>query len=133
MLTDKTVVSRFFRQAEEILEIATTQNGGLGDAVVVLDRQGGFRMLDPAGWSLPALAAEFGAEAVYRVEKRASGVRVEGWNGSERCLLQSPTAAGRCPQPAGSTLRWSSDHVSLDGPGADLIETAGPQRRMLLQ
>jgi hypothetical protein len=88
-------VSAFFRRAEEILQIATANQGGLGDTVVVLDRQGGFRMLEPAGWSLPALAAEFGAEAVYKVERRGSAVRVEGWNGSERCLLQGQTSDGR--------------------------------------
>jgi hypothetical protein len=88
-------VSAFFRRAEEILEIATTGNAGLGDALMVLDRQGGFRMLKPDGWSLPAAAAEFGAEAVYKVERRGSSVRVEGWNGSERCLLQGQTSGGR--------------------------------------
>jgi hypothetical protein len=85
-------VSAFFRQAEEILRIATSEPSDLGDAIVVLDRQGGFRMLEPAGWSLPALAAEFGAEAVYKVERRSHSVRVEGWNGSERCLLQAQTS-----------------------------------------
>ena len=81
-------MSLFVRQAEEILEIATNDRSTLGDTLVVLDRQGGFRMLDSAGWSLPALAAEFGAEAVYKVEHQGSSVRVEGWNGSRRCLLQ---------------------------------------------
>ena len=84
-------MSAFFRRAEEILQIATSDSSDLGDALVVLDRQGGFRMLDPTGWSLPALAAEFGAEAVYKVERRGLSVRVEGWNGSQRCLFQGQT------------------------------------------
>jgi hypothetical protein len=88
-------VSAFFRQAEEILRIATSEPSDLGDALVVLDRQGGFRMLEPAGWALPALAAEFGAEAVYKVERRGLTVRVEGWDGSQRCLLQGQTARNR--------------------------------------
>ena len=41
------------------------------------------------------MAAEFGAEAVYKVERRGSSVRVEGWNGSERCLLQGRIGADR--------------------------------------
>ena len=90
-------MSAFFSRAEEILRIATNESGGSGDTLVVLDRQGGFRMLEPAGWSLPALEAEFGAEAVYRVERRGSSVRVEGWDGSQRCLLQS--------QPSGERAR----------------------------
>jgi hypothetical protein len=88
-------VSEFFHRAEEILEIATTGSASLGDTLLVLDRQGGFRMLDPAGWTLPALAAEFGAEAVYRVEHRGPSVRVEGWNGFERCLLQAQSSGNR--------------------------------------
>jgi len=88
-------VNPFFRRAEEILAIATADGTALGDTLMVLDRQGGFRMLEPTGWSLPGLAAEFGAEAVYKVERRGSSVRVEGWNGFERCLLQGQTSGQR--------------------------------------
>jgi hypothetical protein len=88
-------VTAFFRRAEEILRIATNDDSELGDTLVVLDRQGGFRMLDPTGWSLPALAAEFGAEAVYKVERRGLSVRVEGWDGSQRCLFQGQTGRDR--------------------------------------
>ena len=88
-------MSAFFCRAEEILRIATTENSDLGDTLVVLDRQGGFRMLEPTGWSLPALAVEFGAEAVYKVERRGLSVRVEGWDGSQRCLLQGQTGRNR--------------------------------------
>ena len=88
-------MSAFFRRAEEILRIATSNTSELGDTLVVLDRQGGFRMLDPTGWSLPALAAELGAEAVYKVERRGLSVRVEGWNGSQRCLFQGQTSGDR--------------------------------------
>jgi hypothetical protein len=58
------------------------------DIAVLLDRLGGIRLLDPTGWSLPGLAAEFGAYAVYRVQRRAGQVILEGWNGRQRCLLQ---------------------------------------------
>jgi hypothetical protein len=88
-------VSAFFRRAEEILQIATNGSSDLGDTLVVLDRQGGFRMLEATGWSLPALAAEFGAEAVYKVERRGMAVRVEGWDGFQRCLLQGQSSRDR--------------------------------------
>jgi len=88
-------VSAFFYRAEEILQIATAGNSTLGDTLVILDRQGGFHMLESAGWSLPAAAVEFGADAVYKVERRGSSVRVEGWNGTERCLLQGKTSGDR--------------------------------------
>ena len=78
----------FLQQAEDILDVAASGDTSLRDVVIVMDRQGGMRMLDPAGWSLPALSAEFGATAVYRVERRGEAVRVEGWDGYQRCLLQ---------------------------------------------
>jgi hypothetical protein len=80
-------VQGFLQQAEDILDVATSGDSSQ-DVVIVMDRQGGMRMLDPTGWSLPALSAEYGATAVYKVERRGSAVRVEGWNGSDRCLVQ---------------------------------------------
>jgi hypothetical protein len=106
-------VTSFFRRAEEILEIATTGSAALGDTLMVLDRQGGLRMLEPAGWSLSALAAEFGAEAVYKVERWGSSVRVEGWNGSERCLLQGQTNAERVPSLLGAPFTPQATMLQL--------------------
>lgn len=81
-------VQAFLQKAEEILEVAASGNGEAGDLAILVDRQGGMRMLDPKGWSLPALCAEFGASAVYTVIRGAQTVRVEGWGGGDRCLLQ---------------------------------------------
>jgi hypothetical protein len=80
-------VSTFLRQAEEILEVAS---GGAGprEVAIVLGAAGGLRMMDPAGWTLSAMSAEFGAKAVFRVERRGQTLRVEGLSGSDRCLLQ---------------------------------------------
>lgn len=80
-------MSAFLRQAEDILDTAV-QGDTDHDMVIVIDRLGGMRLLDPTGWSLPALSAEYGAAAVYRVERRGDATRVEGLAGSERCLLQ---------------------------------------------
>ena len=80
------------RQAEEILEIAVC---GKEEIAIVIDRQGGVRMIDPTGWSLPSLHLEYGAGSVYKVERRAGMLRVEGWNGSEGCLLQRRLAPRR--------------------------------------
>jgi len=113
-------VSAFFRRAEEILEIATTGAGALGDTLMVLDRQGGFRMLNPEGWSLPALAAEFGAEAVYKVEHRGSSVRVEGWNGSERCLLQGQNSRQRASGLLGLPVGAQAKMFKLAAPALAL-------------
>ena len=78
----------FLQQAGDILEIAANGDGSLQDMAILIDRQGGMRMLDSSGWSLPALSAEFGAIAVYKVERRGTSVRVEGWDGCQRCLVQ---------------------------------------------
>jgi hypothetical protein len=89
-------VSAFLQQAEDILDVAVAANDpGAKDVAILMDRQGGMRMLDPAGWSLPALSAEFGATAVYRVERRGGTVRVEGWGGGQRCLIQRNVSLAR--------------------------------------
>jgi hypothetical protein len=82
------IVKAFLRQAEEILDVAMAGDGDGNDLAILIDRQGGMRMLDANGWSLSALSAEFGGAAVYKVERRARTVRVEGWGGGERCLIQ---------------------------------------------
>jgi len=94
-------VSSFLQQAEDILDVAASGESSLQDVVIVIDRQSGMRMLDPAGWSLPALAAEFGAAAVFKVERRGAAVRVEGWNGTERCLVQRTLPGNRLFQLPG--------------------------------
>jgi hypothetical protein len=94
-------VRGFLQQAEDVLDVAASGDTSLQDVAIVMDRQCGMRMLDPTGWSLPALAAEYGATAVYKVERRGSTVRVEGWNGAERCLVQRTLSSGRLSQLPG--------------------------------
>jgi hypothetical protein len=81
-------VSAFLRQAEEILEVAMAGGNDSPAVAIVIDRAGGMRMLDPSGWTLPALSAEFGAVSVFKVERRSGAVRVEGLASAERCLLE---------------------------------------------
>jgi hypothetical protein len=83
---DEGFVGILIRQAEDILEVASQTCDGRRMAIVV-DRQGGMRMLEPDGWSLPGLRAEFGG-AVFRIDRRGRTVRVEGFDGTDRCLLQ---------------------------------------------
>jgi len=92
---DKHFVRGFLQQAEDILDVAASGDSNLQDVAISMDRLGGMRMLDPAGWTLPALAAEYGATAVYKVERRGAAVRVEGWNGTERCLVQRTLSSRR--------------------------------------
>lgn len=81
-------VDAFLRDAQEILDTALAGDAAAAEWAVVVDRQGGIRLLDPAGWNLSALAAEFGARSVFCVRRRAGGVRVEGWSGIRSCVLE---------------------------------------------
>jgi len=78
-------VSPLLRHAEEILETAAF---GSQEVAIVIGRGGTVRMMEPEGWSLPALYAEYGAKAVYKVERRRSTVCVEGWDGTLACRLE---------------------------------------------
>jgi hypothetical protein len=98
-------VRRLINHAEDLLEIAFVSENRDETAAIVLERAGGFRMLDAAGWSLPALKDEFGATAVFKVEKRGPRVRVEAWDGRERCLLErSRVPFAAAAMPAANTL-----------------------------
>jgi hypothetical protein len=87
-------VSAFLQQAEDVLNTAI-DGGSDQDLVIVIGRQGGIRLMDAAGWTLPALSAEYGASAVFRVERRPDSTRVEGLCGTERCLLQRKNAPSK--------------------------------------
>jgi hypothetical protein len=112
-------VDAFLRDAQEILDTALAGDAAAMEWAVVLDRQGGIRLLDPAGWNLSALAAEFGARSVFRVRRHAGGVRVEGWSGVRSCVLEQETSPwhGVCFKPQRLSRlnppRPSADHATL--------------------
>jgi hypothetical protein len=119
-------VNAFLHRAEEILNVAVAGTGDAGDLAIVIDRQGGMRMLEPAGWSLPAMCAEFGAAAAYRVERRGRTVRVEGWGGGDRCLLQRElgrTGLPACPGARSTPSADRTDRYLLSAlPGPNFLE-----------
>ena len=85
-------MTALLQQAEEILD--TASRAGIGPGMMILiDRQGGMRMLDPTGWTLAALTAEFGASVVFKVDKSQGTTSVEGWAGCDRCLIERQTGA----------------------------------------
>ena len=94
----------FLRDAQEILVTALAAEADAAEWAVVVDRQGGIRVLDPAGWNISALAAEFGARSVFCVRRRAASVRVEGWSGIRACLLEHETTPPRQVQHSPSRL-----------------------------
>ena len=80
-------VSPLLRHAEEILDTAVF---GSQEAAIVIGRGGAVRIVEPAGWSLPGLLAEYGAVSVYKVHRRGPIVCVEGWDGTRACRLEKP-------------------------------------------
>jgi hypothetical protein len=88
-------VNGILRRAEEILEVACQQRDGASTSLILFDRAGGMRMMDPQGWSLSGLIQEYGANEVYRIERKNGSVRVEGWSPLEKCLLQRQIAPAK--------------------------------------
>lgn len=88
-------MSPLLLHAEEILETALS---GSAEVAIIVGRQGTLRMIEPAGWSLPAMRTEFGAAAVYKVERRGNTVRVEGWDGEKSCRLEKGLSARMRPR-----------------------------------
>jgi hypothetical protein len=82
-------VDTFLRHAEQILETAAEARASEAhEYLISVSYLGSIQMLsDGAGWSLPALAAEHGATAVYRVHRLSRKVQVEGWSAGRSCVL----------------------------------------------
>lgn len=85
------------RNAERILETAVlasdteTQN-----CTLCVSRQGAIHILtEPSGWSLAGLAAEYGASALFTINKRGPTITVEGWSPQGSCLLRRDLSAER--------------------------------------
>ena len=78
----------FLRDAERILDTAAAAESNTPEYVICVSRTGSLRILsDMTGWSLPALALDLGAAALYRVERKKGTVQVEGWSYGRKCLL----------------------------------------------
>jgi hypothetical protein len=90
------------RNAGEILETAAEAQAAESplnhpEYLIAVSRTGSIRMIADGGeWSLPALAAEYGAAAVYRVSRRLRLVRVEAWSAGRTCVLTREIAARSC-------------------------------------
>jgi hypothetical protein len=87
-------VETFLRDAERILETAVAASEkNAPEYVICVSRTGSLQILsDMTGWSLPALALDLGAAALYRVRRRAGIVEVEGWSYGRKCVLSCDVA-----------------------------------------
>jgi hypothetical protein len=82
-------VDNFYRRAVEILDVAVAAGAGAGPCWILCVSHGGVTQMSPAQEtsSLPAIAAETGAGAVYRVERRPGRAYVEGWSVAASCSV----------------------------------------------
>ncbi len=122
-------MDRFLRQAEEILDVASEADGSSADLLILIDRQGGLRMMEAAGWSADGLRAEFGATAFYRVEQRAHAVHVEGWQGSQSCLMRRSRTQITLSDLPGVAATGYATMLQLAGPEPACSKERSPQVR----
>src|SRR5579871_1217672 len=93
---DKHTVTRFTEQAQNILEAAETATAHgqtCSEMTVLIGADGGIRLVAGSDWPLDSLACHHGAKTAYRVSERSGSVRVEGREGSRRCVLESAKPA----------------------------------------
>ena len=89
-------MSLFAAHMEQLLEGARTAAGGeTGSMTVLIGPDNGIRMIADSDWPLDSLALERGAKSAFRVIRERNGrVRVEGREGSRRCVMESLSPAG---------------------------------------
>jgi hypothetical protein len=115
-------VDRFVTDALSILgtaEQASRTGQQTTDLNFVITADGQIRILDASGWSLEALQAEYGAEAVYRVTRRAGVLRVEGRQRGRSCQFTS-----ELPMPT-PNLRFQNESVGQRALAASRSDFAG--------
>ena len=87
-LADKSPVSVFLDNAQHILDVAAAGEPS-GDFALLIRPDGGLHFIMESPVSLEAASAHAGAETAYYVTRSRAGVRVEGRNFGQRCLLES--------------------------------------------
>jgi len=79
-------------QAREILdaaENASRQGQVCSEMTILIGPEGHIRMVADSDWPLDSLVRHHGARSAYRVSEQTGSIRVEGRDGTRRCLLES--------------------------------------------
>jgi hypothetical protein len=84
-------VSPFVDHAQNILDAA--ESAGSCSSMAILMGPNGIRMIADSDWPLDSLISHHGANTAYRVSENRGVFRVEGREGSRRCLLESLSRA----------------------------------------
>lgn len=90
-------MTELMARAAELLETAQACSaaGSEGEWTLLQGPEGGWQMMPGAGHEPRALAVTRGAQAVLRVLRRSGVVRVEAWDPSGRCVLESRSTGQR--------------------------------------
>ena len=113
-------MSSFLRDAEEIF--ATAKQGGSEecDFSILVHRGGGIHVITDSGWTAESLLAHHGADAIYRVKRGSSGVRLEARRGGDTCVLNSQAPPRHLP-----ALIDHPQYVLAPGPGEIALLSGG--------
>jgi hypothetical protein len=127
-------MSQFLGNAEHILEVASAgidPNLASREMAILLQRDGGVKIMEAGGWALDALYAHSGAPTVYRVSRCAGRVRVEGRSGSQYLLLESGALTQNRPSACAATqalLHGTIGRRAFETPNALLPEPSRGHR-----
>ncbi len=106
--------------ATHILRTAVAAGRRDPDGFVICVTDFNVRILEQStGWSLPALAADMGARAVYKVERRFGWTQVEAWSCGRSCVIRQEST----PQTPFLSNRFHaiSDDANWLGSTKDLV------------
>lgn len=90
----------FAENAQRILDAAESARSGA--QFTILMGPDGIRMIADSDWPLDSLLWHHGAHTAYRVSENAGHIRVEGREGSRRCVFESTGAAATARMLLGS-------------------------------
>jgi hypothetical protein len=80
-------VSELFLRADSILDAALVPGASSVGTAIVMDRQGGVRILSSEGWTLNGIIGELGAAEVYMIRYGAEMITVDAWSTTDRCTV----------------------------------------------
>jgi hypothetical protein len=115
------------QRAEDLLDVGCAGENSAHWAVLI-DPQGGLRIIDAAGWSMARLRAEYGPDAVYKIDRRNGTVRVEGWDGADRCLVERTAPTARRPIAAAG---YHSFSVMPPAPCVQVSNSTRPRPQLI--
>jgi len=82
-------LSEHAREIMDAAESASRQGEACSEMTILIGPQGNIRMVADSDWPLDSLVWHHGAQSAYRVSERTGSIRVEGRDGTRRCLLES--------------------------------------------